>query len=58
MSIGWLLYMAVRLVVTPYASLAFLRVDTVGSHLSCTAVKPDSCLARIFFPKIGFPFPV
>ena len=30
--------------------------NTGGSHLSCTVVKPDFCLARIFFSKIWFPF--
>ena len=32
--------------------------DTGGSCLSHTAFKLDSCLARIFFPKFGFLFPV
>ena len=31
---------------------------TGGSHLSRTVVKPDSCLAWIFFPKFVFHFPV
>ena len=31
---------------------------TGGSQLSHTAVKPDSRLAQIFFPKFVFHFPV
>ena len=36
----------------------FIKGDIItgGSCLSRTAVKPDSRLARIFFPKIWFPF--
>ena len=32
--------------------------STGGSRLSRTAVKPDSRLAQIFFPKFVFHFPV
>ena len=36
----------------------FILPSTGGSCLSRTVVRPDSCLAQIFFPKFGFPFPV
>ena len=35
-----------------------MTYHTGGSHLSHTAVKLDSHLAQIFFPKFGFLFPV
>ena len=37
--------------------LFYIFVVTGGSHLSCTAVKQDSCLAQIFLYQIVF-FPL
>ena len=43
---------------TAFGGSLRMIVDTGGSHLSRTVVKPDSHLAWIFFPKFGFLFPV
>ena len=49
----WTKYVVIALGIV---SMRQKQIYTGGSHLSRTAVKPDSRLAQIFFPKIWFPF--
>ena len=46
------------IVISCHSATVTCVTNTGGSCLSRTAVKPDSHLARIFFPKFGFLFPV